>query len=42
MYLIYDNSDELTQLFVGVLLIIFLTYIISANFYYWVKDKFKK
>jgi hypothetical protein len=40
-WLIYKNSDEATQIFVGVLLILVTTFVIGANIYFWVSNKIK-
>jgi len=41
-YLVYTSADESTQFFVGILLITFLSFIIFANFYFWVSDRMKE
>jgi len=40
-WLVYENSDESTQIFVGVLLILSITFVIGANIYFWVIDRIK-
>jgi len=40
-WLVYENSDEATQIFVGVLLILSITFVIGANIYFWVIDRIK-
>jgi len=40
-WLVYENSDEATQIFVGVLLILSITFVIIANIYFWVIDRIK-
>lgn len=40
-WLVYDNADEATQIFVGVILILAITFVIGANIYFWVSDKIK-
>jgi FlaG/FlaF family flagellin (archaellin) len=41
-WLVYENADESTQIFIGVLLILAITVVIGANIYFWVYDKIKK
>jgi len=41
-WLIYENSDDATKVFVGVLLIVAIAFVIVINVYYWVSDKIKK
>jgi hypothetical protein len=40
-WLVYESADESTQIFVGVLLILAITFVISANIYFWIYDKIK-
>jgi len=40
-WLVYKNSDEATQIFVGVLLILSIVFVIGANIYFWITDKIK-
>jgi hypothetical protein len=40
-WLVYENSNESTQIFIGVLLILSITVVIGANIYFWVYDKIK-
>jgi uncharacterized protein YpmB len=40
-WIFYDNADESTQIFIGVLLILFITIIIVANVFFWLADKIK-
>ena len=42
MWLIYENADESTQIFGGVLWILAITFVISVNIYIWISDKLKK
>jgi hypothetical protein len=37
-WLIYNNSDDLTQIFVGILLILAMTFVIGLNIYYFIKE----
>jgi len=41
-YLVYTNSDDATQIFVGILLIVGIAIVIGANIYYWISDLIKK
>lgn len=41
-WLVYENSDEATQTFIGVIIIISIILVIVANIYYWIINKFKK
>jgi len=41
-WLVYENSDDATQVFVGLLLIASIVFLIGANLYFWIKDKIKK
>ncbi len=41
-WLVYDSADEATQIFLGVLLILAITFVIGANIYFWLRDKIKK
>ena len=41
-WLVYENADESTQIFVGILLILAITFVVGANIYFWVSDKIKK
>jgi hypothetical protein len=40
-WLVYENSNESTQIFVGILLIISIVFVIGANIYFWICDKIK-
>jgi len=40
-WLVYENADEATQIFVGVLLILAITFVIGVNIYFWICDKIK-
>jgi hypothetical protein len=40
-WLVYENSNESTQIFVGVLLIISIVFVIGANIYFWIIDRIK-
>lgn len=42
VYLIYENNDEKTQVFIGMIVIGVICFVILANIYYWIKDKLKK
>ena len=41
-WLIYQNSDEMTQLFFGVLVILAMIFLIVVNVYFWVRDQIIK
>jgi hypothetical protein len=41
-WLVYENADELTKIFVGMLLILAMITIIGLNIYFWISDKIKK
>lgn len=41
-WLAYENVDESTQIFVGILLILAITFVVSVNIYFWVSDNIKK
>lgn len=41
-WLIYDNADESTQIFAGVLVIVSMVFLIGVNAYFWLKEKIKK
>lgn len=41
-WLIYENADEATQIFVGVLVIASIVFLMGANLYFWIKEKMKK
>lgn len=40
-WLLYENADEATQVFVGVILIFSITFVVGANIYFWISDKIK-
>jgi hypothetical protein len=42
IWLIYENADEPTQIFAGVILITSMVFLIGANIYFWIKEKIKK
>ncbi len=41
-YLVYENSDEKTQLFFGCLLIVAIVFVCVSALCYWISDKIKK
>jgi hypothetical protein len=42
MWLIYDNADEHTQVFMGSVIIIASFALLIGSFYFWAKDKISK
>ena len=40
-WLVYENSDDSTQIFIGTLLILSIIFIIGANIYFWISKKIK-
>lgn len=41
-WLVFENSDDKTQLFISIILILFISFIILGNIYFWIKEKIKK
>lgn len=41
-WLVYENLDEMTQVFVGCLIILGIAVILLGNLYFWVREKFFK
>lgn len=41
-WVVYENSDELTQVFVGVFLLLVLTTMFGLAAIFWIKEKIKK
>lgn len=39
---IYNNADEQTQIFVGILLILAILFVMISGLYFWIKGKKKK
>jgi len=42
VWLVYENSDEITQLFAGCLIILGMTVVLLGSLYFWVREKFFK
>jgi len=40
-WLVYDNSDEATQVFVGTIVMLVMLFVFGVSAYYWVSDKIK-
>jgi hypothetical protein len=42
IWYLYENADDRTQAFFGVVLVLFIAFILIASAYFWVRDKIKK